>query len=416
MAQRNIVVGQSGGPTAVINSSLAGVVSAARDLGFDKIYGMHHGIQGFLNEDLVDISEYVRDKNDVELLKRTPSAFLGSCRFKLPKIEGNEETYDKIFEIMEKNDIECLFYIGGNDSMDTIKMLSDYAAMKGKSQKFMGVPKTIDNDLPITDHTPGYGSAAKYIAASLKEVIRDNSSFGIEKPTVTVVEIMGRHAGWLTAAAALSRGEDCEGPDMIYLPEADFDMDDFMARVKKLSEEKSSVVIAVSEGIKLKDGRFVCELGSASDYVDAFGHKQLSGCAVVLTNKIQAELGLKSRAIEYSTLQRAATHLASLTDINEAFTVGYLACKAASEGKTGMMITIDVVNRDPYEVAYSIYDIHAIANVERPVPSEWIINDGTDVSEEYVKYARPLIMGELTPMMVEGLPRHLVLNKSTYRK
>ena len=216
MAKKNIVVGQSGGPTAVINSSLAGVIAAARDLGYDKIYGMHHGIQGFLNEDLVDISEYVKDKNDIEMLKRTPSAFLGSCRFKLPKIEGNEATYDKIFEIMEKNDIECLFYIGGNDSMDTIKMLSDYAELKGKKQRFMGVPKTIDNDLPITDHTPGYGSAAKYIASSLKEVIRDNSSFGIEKPTVVVVEIMGRHAGWLTAAAALSRGEDGEGPDMIY--------------------------------------------------------------------------------------------------------------------------------------------------------------------------------------------------------
>ena len=415
MAKKNIVVGQSGGPTAVINSSLAGVIAAARDLGYDKIYGMHHGIQGFLNEDLVDISEYVKDKNDIEMLKRTPSAFLGSCRFKLPKIEGNEATYDKIFEIMEKNDIECLFYIGGNDSMDTIKMLSDYAELKGKKQRFMGVPKTIDNDLPIIDHTPGYGSAAKYIASSLKEVIRDNSSFGIEKPTVVVVEIMGRHAGWLTAAAALSRGEDCEGPDMIYLPETDFDMDDFMARVKKLSEEKSSVVIAVSEGIKLADGRFVCELGSASDYVDAFGHKQLSGCAVVLANKIQAELGLKSRAIEYSTLQRAATHLASLTDINEAFNAGYEACKAADDGKTGMMVTIEVVNREPYQVTYNIYDIHAIANVERPVPAEWITKDGTDLSDEYIKYARPLIMGELQPVMVDGLPRHLVMNKSTYR-
>ena len=415
MAKKNIVVGQSGGPTAVINSSLAGVIAAARDLGYDKIYGMHHGIQGFLNEDLVDISEYVKDKNDIEMLKRTPSAFLGSCRFKLPKIEGNEATYDKIFEIMEKNDIECLFYIGGNDSMDTIKMLSDYAELKGKKQRFMGVPKTIDNDLPITDHTPGYGSAAKYIASSLKEVIRDNSSFGIENPTVVVVESVGRHAGWLTAAAAPSRGEDCEGPDMIYLPETDFDMDDFMARVKKLSEEKSSVVIAVSEGIKLADGRFVCELGSASDYVDAFGHKQLSGCAVVLANKIQAELGLKSRAIEYSTLQRAATHLASLTDINEAFNAGYEACKAADDGKTGMMVTIEVVNREPYQVTYNIYDIHAIANVERPVPAEWITKDGTDLSDEYIKYARPLIMGELQPVMVDGLPRHLVMNKSTYR-
>ena len=407
----NIVVGQSGGPTAVINSSLAGVFSAAKALGVKKIYGMHHGIQGFLNEDLIDISEYVKDDKDVELLKRTPSAFLGSCRYKLPKIEGNEEVYDKIFEILEKYDIECLFYIGGNDSMDTLKMLSDYAAMKGKSQRFMGVPKTIDNDLPITDHCPGYGSAAKYIATSMKEIIRDNESFGVEKPTVTIVEIMGRHAGWLTAAAALSRGEDCDGPDMIYLPEVTFDVDDFVERVKKLAAEKSSVVIAVSEGLKLADGRFACELGNASDFVDAFGHKQLSGCAAALANIVAGATGLKTRAVEFSTLQRAATHIASLQDINEAFSVGYLAGQAAEEGKTGMMITIDVKERNPYQVGYSIYDIHAIANVERPVPAEWIINDGTDVSEEYVNYARPLILGELTPMMVNGTPRHLVLKK-----
>ena len=409
MAKKNIVVGQSGGPTAVINSSLAGVFSAAKEMGVNKIYGMHHGIQGFLNEDLIDMSEYIKDDKDVELLKRTPSAFLGSCRYKLPKIEGNEATYDKMFDIMDKYDIECLFYIGGNDSMDTIKMLSDYAALKGKPQKFVGVPKTIDNDLPITDHCPGYGSAAKYIASSMKEIIRDNESFGVEKPTVLIVEIMGRHAGWLTAAAALSRGEDCDGPDMIYLPEVTFDVDDFMARVKKLAAEKSSVVIAVSEGIKLADGRFVCELGGGSDFVDAFGHKQLSGCAVVLANKIAAETGLKTRAIEYSTLQRAATHLASLNDINEAFNVGYLAVQAAYDGKTGMMITIDVKNRKPYEVGYGIYDIHQIANVERPVPAEWIINDGTDVSDAYVEYARPLILGELTPMMVTGTPRHITL-------
>ena len=406
----NIVVGQSGGPTAVINSSLAGVVSKARELGVKKIYGMHHGIQGFLNEDLVDMGEYIKEDKDIELLKRTPSAFLGSCRYKLPKIEGNEEVYDKIFAILEKYDIECLFYIGGNDSMDTIKMLSDYAALKGKTQRFMGVPKTIDNDLPITDHCPGYGSAAKYIATSLKEVIRDNASFGIEKPTVLICEIMGRHAGWLTAAAALSRDEDCEGPDMIYLPERTFDYDDFLARIKDLSVKKSSVVVAVSEGVKLADGRFVCELGGGSDFVDAFGHKQLSGCAVTLANKVAADTGLKTRAIEFSTLQRAATHVASLNDINEAFNVGYLACKAADEGQTGTMITIDVKERSPYQVGYGIYDIHQIANVERPVP------DGTDVLEGYVEYARPLILGELTPLMVNGVPKHLVLSRDSYRK
>ncbi len=404
----NIVVGQSGGPTAVINSSVAGVYAAAKKLGVKKIYGMVHGIQGFLQDNLIDLGEYLDDETGIELLKRTPSAFLGSCRFKMPKIEGHEEVYEKVFEIMEKHDIECLFYAGGNDSMDTVKMLSDYAAAHNKPQRFMGVPKTIDNDLPVTDHCPGYGSAAKYIATSMKEIIRDNESFGVEKPTVCIVEIMGRHAGWLTAAAALSRGDDCSGPDAIYLPEVTFDLDKFMEKVKYLAATKSSVVIAVSEGITLADGRFVCELGNASDFVDAFGHKQLSGCAATLANKVAAETGLKTRAVEFSTLQRAATHLASLTDINEAFQVGHDAVVAAQEGKTGMMITLDRNGDDPYQCGTSAYDIHAIANVERPVPAEWITEDGCDVNEGYEKYARPLIMGELQPLFVGGVPRHLV--------
>lgn len=404
----NIVVGQSGGPTAVINSSVAGVYVAAKKLGVKKVYGMVHGIQGFLQDNLCDLDEYLGDETGVELLKRTPSAFLGSCRFKMPKIEGHEDIYEKVFEIMEKHDIECLFYTGGNDSMDTVKMLSDYAAAHGKPQRFMGVPKTIDNDLPITDHCPGYGSAAKYIATSMKEIIRDNESFGVEKPTICIVEIMGRHAGWLTAAAALSKGNDCAGPDAIYLPEVTFDMDKFMEKVKHLAATKSSVVIAVSEGVALADGRFVCELGNASDFVDAFGHKQLSGCAATLANKVAAETGLKTRAVEFSTLQRAATHIASLTDINEAFQVGHDAVLAAQEGKTGMMITLDRNGDDPYQCGTSAYDIHAIANVERPVPSEWITEDGCGLNEGYIKYARPLIMGELQPLFVDGLPRHLV--------
>ena len=407
----NIVVGQSGGPTAVINSSVAGVYAAAKKLGVKKIYGMVHGIQGFLQDNLIDLGEYLDDETGIELLKRTPSAFLGSCRFKMPKIEGHEDVYEKVFEIMEKHDIECLFYAGGNDSMDTVKMLSDYAAAHNKPQRFMGVPKTIDNDLPVTDHCPGYGSAAKYIATSMKEIIRDNESFGVEKPTICIVEIMGRHAGWLTAAGALSRGDDCTGPDAIYLPEVTFDMDKFMEKVKHLAATKSSVVIAVSEGIALADGRFVCELGNASDFVDAFGHKQLSGCAATLANKVAAETGLKTRAVEFSTLQRAATHLASLTDINEAFQVGYDAVMAAEEGKTGMMITLNRNGDDPYQCGTSAYDIHAIANVERPVPAEWITEDGCDVNEGYVKYARPLIMGELQPLFVNGVPRHLVRKK-----
>ncbi len=404
----NIVVGQSGGPTAVINSSVAGVYAAAKKLGVKKVYGMVHGIQGFLQDNLCDLDDYLADETGIELLKRTPSAFLGSCRFKMPKIEGHEEVYEKVFEIMEKHDIECLFYAGGNDSMDTVKMLSDYAAAHGKSQRFMGVPKTIDNDLPITDHCPGYGSAAKYIATSMKEIIRDNESFGVEKPTICIVEIMGRHAGWLTAAAALSKGDDCTGPDAIYLPEVTFDVDKFMEKVKHLAATKSSVVIAVSEGVALADGRFVCELGNASDFVDAFGHKQLSGCASTLANMVAAETGLKTRAVEFSTLQRAATHLASLTDINEAFQVGHDAVVAAEEGKTGMMITLDRNGDDPYQCGTSAYDIHAIANVERAVPAEWITEDGCDLNEGYIKYARPLIMGELQPLYINGVPRHLV--------
>lgn len=404
----NIVVGQSGGPTAVINSSVAGVFAAAKKLGVNKVYGMVHGIEGFLEDQMIDLGEYLDDPTGIELLKRTPSAFLGSCRFKMPKIEGHEDVYEKVFEIMEKHDIECLFYAGGNDSMDTVKMLSDYAAAHNKPQRFMGVPKTIDNDLPITDHCPGYGSAAKYIAASIKEVIRDNASFGAKKPTICIIEIMGRHAGWLTAAAALAKGDDCEGCDAIYLPETVFDINAFVEKVKYLAATKSSVVIAVSEGVHLADGRFVCELANENVAVDAFGHKQLSGTAAYLAQVVAAVTGLKTRAIEFSTLQRAATHLASLTDINEAYEVGYEAVMAAEEGKTGMMITLDRNCNEPYQCGTSAFDIHAIANVERPVPAEWITEDGCGLNENYEKYARPLIMGELAPLYVNGLPRHLV--------
>lgn len=407
----NIVVGQSGGPTAVINSSVAGVYAAAKKLGVKKVYGMVHGIEGFLEDKLYDLDLSLSEDEGIELLKRTPSAFLGSCRFKMPKIEGHEDVYEKVFEIMEKHDIECLFYCGGNDSMDTVKMLSDYAAAHGKSQRFMGVPKTIDNDLPITDHCPGYGSAAKYIATSMKEIIRDNESFGAKKPTVCIVEIMGRNAGWLTAAAALAKGSDCSGADAIYLPEKTFDIDAFIAKVKDLGANKSSVVIAVSEGVKVADGRYVCELANENIAVDAFGHKQMSGTAAYLAQLVAAETGLKTRAIEFSTLQRAATHLASLTDINEAFQVGHDAVLAAEEGKTGMMITLNRNGDDPYQCGTSAYDIHAIANVERAVPDEWITEDGCGLNEGYEKYARPLIMGELQPLFVNGTPRHLVRKK-----
>lgn len=405
---KNIIVGQSGGPTAVINSSIAGVYKKAKELGAEHVYGMVHGIEGFLNEDIIDLDVYLKDENNYELLKRTPAAFLGSCRYKLPKIENNEETYEKIFNILEKYEIDALLYTGGNDSMDTIKMLSDYAALHNKNQKFMGVPKTIDNDLPITDHCPGYGSAAKYIATSLKEIIRDNASFGKSRLTVAIVEIMGRHAGWLTAAAALAKDETCEGVDAIYLPETIFDLDIFLDNIKELAKTKSSIVIAVSEGIQTADGKFVCELGDGDRKVDAFGHKQLSGCASTLANIVAKETGLKTRAIEFSTLQRAATHLASLTDINEAEAVGMKAVEEAYNGNTGMMVILERTNENPYECTTNVYDIHNIANVEKKVPLEWINQENNQMNEEFLNYARPLIQGELLPIFKNGVPVHLI--------
>ena len=403
----NIIIGQSGGPTAVINSSLAGAIEASKDAGIKEIYGMHYGIEGFLNENILDLRKQVKNAQDVSLLKRTPSAFLGSCRYKLPKIEGNEEVYEKIFSIMEKYDIQYFLYNGGNDSMDTVKMLSDYAAAHNKPQRFMGIPKTIDNDLPVTDHCPGYGSAAKYIATSLKEIIVDNDCYGPYRTSAVIVEIMGRHAGWLTAAAALANNS----PDLTYLPEVDFDPDDFVERVGRLAKEKNSIVIAVSEGIKLADGRFVCELNSSSDKLDAFGHKQLSGVGSYLASLITEKTGVKARSIEFSTLQRCASHVVSRTDADEAYNAGYLAAQKAFEGSTGEMIVIKVDSRKPYLVSYDSFDIHEVANVERKVPLDWIINDGTYVSSEYIEYARPLIMGEIEPYYSEGVPQHLSLIK-----
>ena len=405
---KNIIVGQSGGPTAVINSSIAGVYKKAKELGVEHVYGMVYGIEGFLEENFIDLDDYLKDENNYELLKRTPSAFLGSCRYKLPKIEGNEDVYEKIFDILERHEIDAFFYTGGNDSMDTIKMLSDYASSHDKKQLFMGVPKTIDNDLPITDHCPGYGSCAKYIATSLKEIIRDNASFSKNRLTVCIVEIMGRHAGWLTAAAALAKDDTCEGVDAIYLPEVEFNLDDFINNIKTLSETKSSIVVAVSEGIQTSDGKFVCELGSEDRAVDAFGHKQLSGTAATLANIVAKETGFKTRAIEFSTLQRAASHIASLTDINEAEMVGEKAVEEANNGKTGMMVTLDRKDSNDYECSTGVYDIHNIANVEKKVPLEWIDTNNHQMKEEFIKYARPLIIGELTPIYKDGVPMHLI--------
>ena len=401
----NVIVGQSGGPTAVINSSLAGVYKTAKDRGAKKVFGMLHGIQGLLEERYVDLSEHIKNDLDIELLKRTPSAYLGSCRYKLPEICEDQEIYKKIFSILDKLEVEYFLYIGGNDSMDTIKKLSDYSILNGSRIRFMGVPKTIDNDLAATDHTPGYGSAAKYIGSITKEVIRDGLVY--DQQNVTLLEIMGRNAGWLTGAAALAKCEDCEGPDMIFLPEIPFDVENFMKKVEELHKRKKSVVVAISEGVKMADGRYVCELTDTIDYVDAFGHRQLTGTARYLAEKISREVGCKTRAIEFNSLQRCASHIVSRVYITEAFQVGGASVKAAFEGETGKMIILKRVSDDPYICVTDIYDVHKVANVEKKVPREWINEAGDYVTEEFVSYIKPLIQAELTPIMVDGLPRHL---------
>ncbi len=410
----NVLVGQSGGPTAVINSSLAGVFKTAMERGFSKVYGMRYGIQGFMDEQYVDLSEHIRNELDLELLKRTPSAFLGTCRYKLPEIHEDKAVYERIFELLNKLDIEVFIYIGGNDSMDTIRKLSDYSLLTGAKQRFVGCPKTIDNDLAITDHTPGFGSAAKYIATSVKEIICDAMGFSYKKKNVNIVEIMGRNAGWLTGAAALSRSEDCDGPDLIYLPEVPFSIDGFVESVRKLLEKKDVVVAVVSEGIKTEEGKYVCEYATDSATTDAFGHIQMTGTAAFLSNVVKKEIGCKTRAVELSTLQRSAAHLASKIDVDEAFNVGGACIKAADEGSSGVMVVIERVSDDPYQSATGVYDVHRIANDEKVVPRKWINKAGNYVTEEFLDYVRPLIQGHYTPMMVEGIPRHLNMNLRNY--
>jgi len=402
----NAIVGQSGGPTSVINSSLAGVFQACQMRGAEHVYGMLHGIEGLLSEKVCDLSQRLSSFMDIELLKRTPSSFLGSCRYKLPEPEENQEVYEKLFRILKKLDIQWFFYIGGNDSMDTIHKLSRYGKSVGSSIRFMGVPKTIDNDLMLTDHTPGYGSAAKYIGVVMKEIIRDATVYG--NHFVTIVEIMGRNAGWLTAAAALARGEDCEGVDLICVPEIPFHTDRFLAKVEKMQQERKSVVIAVSEGVKLPDGRFVCELSDDQRFVDAFGHTSLTGTARYLANLVAKNLPTRTRAVELSILQRCAAHVSSRTDITEAFQVGGAAAKAAFEDVSGKMVALKRLSNDPYQCTTELVNIGDVANFEKKLPVEWINDTRTDMLPEFLAYARPLIQAELTPIYINGLTQHIV--------
>ena len=406
---KNVIIGQSGGPTAVINSSLAGVYKAACSLGADKVYGMKYGIEGLLKEELVELNVLLDDRLSIELLKRTPSSYLGSCRYKLPEPEADSTPYVKLFTLFDKYDICAVFYIGGNDSMDTIAKLSRYGDRVGSSVRFIGVPKTIDNDLCLTDHTPGYGSAAKYIATILKEVIRDSSVYNIR--SVTVAEIMGRHTGWLAGAASLAAGADCNGPDIILLPERPFDENVFLEKVAQLEKDRHNVIIAASEGVKNKDGVFLCDLVSTAGQLDAFGHKAiLSGTSRYLADLIHVRLGCKTRAIEFSTLQRCASHLASRTDITEAYQVGGASVEAAYRGETGKMCAIRRISDMPYRTETEMVDVQKVANLEKRVPDDWISPDGMHVTEAFHHYARPLIQAELTPIYIDGVPRHLHLH------
>lgn len=407
--EKNVIVGQSGGPTAVINATLAGVYQAALHRGANKIYGMRHGIEGFINDDYIDLREKIQGQVEIELLKRTPSSYLGSCRFKLPAVTEDEELYVKLFKKLEELNIGYFFYIGGNDSMDTIMKLSDYAETIGSDIRFIGVPKTIDNDLAVTDHTPGYGSAAKYIAVVMKELVRDATVYGTNY--VTIVEIMGRNAGWLTAAASLANGPDCEGVDMICLPEYPFNVENFIEKVRKMQETKKSIIIAVSEGVKLADGRYVCELSDDARFVDSFGHTSLSGTAHYLANRVASAINTKTRAIELATLQRCASHMTSRTDITEAFQVGGAAVKAAFEGQTGQMVSLVRISNDPYQCTTELCDIHKIANLEKKVPMEWLNDNHTRMTQEFLDYARPLIQAELSPIFIDGLPQHIYLDR-----
>ena len=405
----NAVVGQSGGPTAAINATLSGVIKGAfeaKEQGIiGTLYGMKNGIEGFLKENLVDLFEVFKNPHDLETLEATPAAALGSCRRKLKSHEDDADTYAKIFEIFKKYDIRYFFYIGGNDSMDTVLKLSRYAASHDYELRVVGVPKTIDNDLMATDHTPGFGSAAKFVATTVSEIIRDINVYTMD--AVTIVEIMGRDAGWLTASAALA-GLNGEGPDLVYLPEKVFDENQFVNDVKARLALHPAILVAVSEGVKFANGEYV-GAGTQSGAVDVFGHKYLAGTGKVLESIVKERIGCKVRAVELSLTQRCASHMASLTDINESVMVGKGAVKAALDGKTGVMMTIERSESDGYTSFAGCADIAGIANAIKTVPDEYINDEGNGITEAGIAYLKPLIMGELTLEYENGLPKHFVI-------
>lgn len=401
----NVLVGQSGGPTAAINSSLAGVYSTARSMGAG-VLGMRYGIEGLFDNKLFDLGKALGSDLDIQMLRQTPSSYLGSCRYKLPLPEEDEEPYVRLFDLFERNHVGAVLYIGGNDSMDTISKLSAYGAREGSGIRFVGVPKTIDNDLEGTDHTPGYGSAAKFIATSVAEIGRDSSVYDLRN--VTFVEIMGRNTGWLAGSSVLASQEFAVCPDLILLPESPVTEDALVERIAGLLEQMKSVVVAVSEGARRPDGTLMAEPPTSAIKLDAFGHEAaLSGASRYLASVTSDRLGVKTRAVEFSTLQRCANHLASATDLDEAYALGGLAVRAVSEGKTGVIPAVRRLSDVPYLTEFTTVEIASVANRERKVPFDWIREDGMGVTDDFVRYARPLVQGEVTPLYVGGLPHHI---------
>ncbi len=404
----NAVIGQSGGPTAAINATLSGVIKgafAAKDV-IGTVYGMRNGIEGFLREDLINLTEVFKNEDDLRILEQTPAAALGSCRKKMKSPDVEPETYLRLIEIFKKYNIRYFFYIGGNDSMDTVSKLSAFASSHDYEMRVVGVPKTIDNDLMVTDHTPGFGSAAKYVATTVKEVIRDTSVYTIK--AVTIIEIMGRDAGWLTTAAALPLISGGKAPDLIYLPERTFDPEKFISDIIELQKDHPAIVVAISEGIRFADGRYVGE-GMSARKVDAFGHVALSGAGKVLEELVKEKIGCKARSIELNLPQRAAAHLASATDICESVGVGKHAVDCAVKGETGVMMTIDRADSDEYSVTYGSADISGIANGVKGVPDEYINAESNGITDAGIEYLRPLIIGELNIVYDNGMPKHIVL-------
>ena len=400
------IFGQSGGPTAVINASAYGVIRAALDAEeITAVYGAAHGIQGVLNDQLYVMDE--EDPQELAYLLHTPSSELGSCRYKMKDPEVDDTDYKRILEIFKKYNVRYFFYNGGNDSMDTCNKISRYMESVGYACHVMGVPKTIDNDLFGTDHCPGFASAAKYIATSCMEISKDACVY--DTSMVVVVEIMGRHAGWLAASAALAT-EYGSGPDLVYLPECDFDMDRFLSDVDSVLKKKGIVFVAVSEGIHYADGSFVSEAKTSA--TDGFGHAQLGGLASMLAEIVKNHTGVKVRGIELSLLQRCGAHLASATDVVEACNAGKVAVQEAVNGKTGFMVAFKREEKDgKYHCVYELLPLSAVANYEKKVPVEWINAEQNGLTHEFIDYVLPLVQGEVEVPKVDSLPRYAKLKK-----